>query len=336
MEDYTYHLGPGRAEDPRRAHARGLPVASPTASPALRDPPAGHRRPRGPGAAGLRRRARARPSSSASPTCGDRFRLVANEVDVVAAGRAAAEAAGRPRGLEARARPRAPRPRRWLTAGGPHHTVLSTAVGTEALVRLRRDARHRAARHRRRHHRRAASPTSSAGTRPTTGSPRACPTRGAEHRTARPHQTTGHSPADRTPTDGEAMKLDTAGQSWPGRGSGLTAVAACGAATRSADRRASSGGTKGALDRRRDADQVLRALDRRRRQHQGRSWRPRATRSTCSTPRTTSRPRSTRSRTMITKGAKVLIIASIDGTALDQRAAAGRGRQASRSSPTTA
>ena len=26
MEDYTYHLGPGPAADPRRAHARGLPV----------------------------------------------------------------------------------------------------------------------------------------------------------------------------------------------------------------------------------------------------------------------------------------------------------------------
>ena len=41
---------------------------------------------------------------------GDRFRLVANEIDVVAAGRAAAEAAGRPRGLEAAPGPVAPRP----------------------------------------------------------------------------------------------------------------------------------------------------------------------------------------------------------------------------------
>ena len=55
-------LRPGRAEDPRRAHARGLPDASPRTPPSLRDPPAGHRRPGGPGAAGLRRRARARPS----------------------------------------------------------------------------------------------------------------------------------------------------------------------------------------------------------------------------------------------------------------------------------
>ena len=43
---------------------------------------------------------------------GDRFRLVANEIDVVAAGRAAAQAAGRPRGLAARGRTCAPRPRR--------------------------------------------------------------------------------------------------------------------------------------------------------------------------------------------------------------------------------
>ena len=39
---------------------------------------------------------------------------------------------------------------------------------------------------------------------------------------------------------------------------------------------------------------------------------------------------------MITKGADVLVIAAIDGTALASAAAAGRGQRRSRSSPTTA
>ena len=80
------HLPPDarRGEDPRRAHARGLPDASPPARPTLRDPPAGHRRPRGPGPAGVRRRPRRRRSSSARRDMGDRFRFVANEVEVVA------------------------------------------------------------------------------------------------------------------------------------------------------------------------------------------------------------------------------------------------------------
>ena len=128
------HLRPDarRGEDPRRAHARGLPVASPPARPTLRDPPARHRRPRGPGPAGLRRGPRRRRSSSARPTCGDRFRLVANEVEVVAPD------APLPKLPVARAvwQP-APDLRTsteaWLTAGGPHHTVLSTALTSEHL-----------------------------------------------------------------------------------------------------------------------------------------------------------------------------------------------------------
>ena len=99
------------------------------------------------------------------------------------------------------------------------------------------------------------------------------------------------------------------------------ALAACGSSredrrTRRRPPRVGRADAAGGAGRRHHADQVVRALDRRRQQRQGRSWRSSATRSTCSTPRTTSRPRSTRSRTMITKGAKVLIIASIDGTAL--------------------
>ncbi|MER6578691.1 L-arabinose isomerase [Nonomuraea sp. NPDC001023] len=66
---------------------------------------------------------------------GDRFRLVANEIDVVAP----------PQPLPKLPVARAvwsPRPdlrtstESWLTAGAPHHTVLSTAVGREELTDL--------------------------------------------------------------------------------------------------------------------------------------------------------------------------------------------------------
>ncbi len=63
---------------------------------------------------------------------GDRFRLVANEIDIVAPPEPL------PRLPVARAIWR-PRPdwrtsaESWLTAGGPHHTVLSAAVGSDAL-----------------------------------------------------------------------------------------------------------------------------------------------------------------------------------------------------------
>jgi L-arabinose isomerase len=66
---------------------------------------------------------------------GDRFRLVLNEIDVVAPDFAL------PKLPVARA-VWVPRPnfrtsaQAWLTAGGPHHTVLSTAVGTEELTDL--------------------------------------------------------------------------------------------------------------------------------------------------------------------------------------------------------
>ena len=59
MEDYTYDLAPGEREDPRRAHARGLPDDL-RREAAARGAPAGHRRPRGPGAPGVHRRAGAR------------------------------------------------------------------------------------------------------------------------------------------------------------------------------------------------------------------------------------------------------------------------------------
>jgi L-arabinose isomerase len=66
---------------------------------------------------------------------GDRFRLVANEIDVVAP----------PEPLPRLPVDRAvwrPRPdlrtstESWLLAGGPHHTVLAAAVGVEELTDL--------------------------------------------------------------------------------------------------------------------------------------------------------------------------------------------------------
>ena len=64
---------------------------------------------------------------------GDRFRLVANEIDVVAPDEPlpklpVARAVWKPA-----PGPRARRPRRGSPPAAPHHTVLSTAVGTEEL-----------------------------------------------------------------------------------------------------------------------------------------------------------------------------------------------------------
>ena len=103
MEDYTYHLGPGT---PKILGAHMLEVCpSIAAGPAAdRDPPARHRQPGGSGPAGLRRR----------PRPGDRARHLRPRRPVPAgaqrgrrraAGRAAAEAAGRPRGVGTEAGP---------------------------------------------------------------------------------------------------------------------------------------------------------------------------------------------------------------------------------------
>ncbi|MCM2417107.1 L-arabinose isomerase [Streptomyces sp. RKAG293] len=66
---------------------------------------------------------------------GDRFRLVANEIDLVAAAEPlpnlpVAHAVWKPQ-PDLRTSTEA-----WLTAGAPHHTVLSSAIGTEELVDL--------------------------------------------------------------------------------------------------------------------------------------------------------------------------------------------------------
>jgi L-arabinose isomerase len=64
---------------------------------------------------------------------GDRFRLIANEVDVVAPDAPlpnlpVARAVWRPRPDLATAA------EAWLTAGGPHHTALTTALGMDVLT----------------------------------------------------------------------------------------------------------------------------------------------------------------------------------------------------------
>ena len=79
------HLPP-RARASRRSSARTCSRSARRSRPPPepRDPPARHRRPRGPGAAGLRRRPGPGVVVGDVATCGDRFRLVANDVEVVA------------------------------------------------------------------------------------------------------------------------------------------------------------------------------------------------------------------------------------------------------------
>jgi L-arabinose isomerase len=131
MEDYTYHLGPGQQ---RILGAHMLEVC-PTIAGAT---PSCEIHPLGIGD----REDPVRLVFTAAPgpafvvglsDVGDRFRLTANEIDVVQPDEPL------PRLPVARA-VWAPRPNLtvstegWLYAGGPHHTVLSSAVGVEALV----------------------------------------------------------------------------------------------------------------------------------------------------------------------------------------------------------
>ena len=134
MEDYTYHLGPGR---PTVLGAHMLEVCPSIAAgtTVVRDPPAVDRRQGGSGAARVHRRARARRVIVALIDLGDRFRLVANEVDVVEPPEPlprlpVARAVWKPRPDFATAA------EAWLEAGGSHHTVLTTAVAPEALEDL--------------------------------------------------------------------------------------------------------------------------------------------------------------------------------------------------------
>ena len=130
------HLPPGRRRgaDPRRAHARGVPVDRGRQA-ALEIHPlgiGGREDPvrlvfdAGPGRGGRRRHCPTSATGSGSS---------ANEVDVVAPSEPlpnlpVARAVWRPRPTCATAT------EAWLTAGGPHHTVLSTALTAEHLVDL--------------------------------------------------------------------------------------------------------------------------------------------------------------------------------------------------------
>jgi L-arabinose isomerase len=130
MEDYTYHLGPG---EPKILGAHMLEVC-PTITD---DVPSCEIHPLAIG----NREDPVRLVFDATPAdavvvgvadMGDRFRLVANEVEVVPPDEPlprlpVARAVWKPR-PDLRTSTEA-----WLSAGGPHHTVLSTAVGTEEL-----------------------------------------------------------------------------------------------------------------------------------------------------------------------------------------------------------
>jgi len=133
MEDYTYHLVPGEA---KILGAHMLEVCPTIAA----DQPSCEIHPLSIGG----REDPVRLVFDAAPgpavvvgmaDLGERFRLVANEVDVVRPDEPL------PRLPVARAVWQ-PRPdfrtsvESWLTAGGPHHTVLSSAIGAEELTDL--------------------------------------------------------------------------------------------------------------------------------------------------------------------------------------------------------
>ena len=172
MEDYTYHLAPGRT---RRCSARTCSRSarrSPRRRPSCEIHPLVIGGKAGSGAARLRRRRPARRSSSACVDLGDRFRLVANEVE------------------RRRARHDLPR---LPVARAVWKPRPDFATAAEALARRRRAAPHASSPRRSAARRSPTSPrspgsscsssttrpgsatsrTSCAGTRRTTGSPRA-------------------------------------------------------------------------------------------------------------------------------------------------------------------
>jgi L-arabinose isomerase len=133
MEDYTYHLGPG---DPKILGAHMLEVCPSIAAgvPSCEVHPLA--------IGGREDPVRLVFDAAPGPAVvvgmldlGDRFRLVANEVDVMAPDEPlpklpVARAVWRPRpdlATSAEA---------WLLAGGPHHTVFTAALGMEPLLDL--------------------------------------------------------------------------------------------------------------------------------------------------------------------------------------------------------
>ncbi len=133
MEDYTYHLVPGE-EKILGAHMLEVCPSITTARPTLEVHPLG--------IGGRDDPVRLRFVADSGPgvvvgmsDLGDRFRLTLNEVDLVPPDAAlprlpVACAVWEPRpGLATSAEA-------WIMAGAPHHTVLSTAVGTEVFADL--------------------------------------------------------------------------------------------------------------------------------------------------------------------------------------------------------
>jgi len=131
MEDYTYHLGPGRQKI-LGAHMLEVCPSLAEETPSCEIHPLS--------IGGREDPVRLVFTAAANPgfvvglaDLGDRFRLTANEIDVVPPDEPL------PRLPVARA-VWEPRPdlttatEGWLLSGGPHHTVLSSAVGTEALT----------------------------------------------------------------------------------------------------------------------------------------------------------------------------------------------------------
>jgi L-arabinose isomerase len=131
MEDYTYHLGPGT---PKILGAHMLEVCPSIAAekPRIEIHPLGIGNREDP----VRLVFDAAPGpATVLGICdlGDRFRLVLNEVDVVPPDEPlpklpVARAVWEPKPDLATAA------ESWITAGGPHHTVLSTAVDTDQLA----------------------------------------------------------------------------------------------------------------------------------------------------------------------------------------------------------
>jgi len=133
MEDYTYHLEPGH-ELILGAHMLEVCPSIAAVTPTCEIHPlaiGGREDP-------VRLVFDAQPGPAlvvGMSDLGDRFRLVANEIDVVPAPEPlprlpVARAVWKPR-PDLRTSAEA-----WLTAGGPHHTVLSAAVGVDALADL--------------------------------------------------------------------------------------------------------------------------------------------------------------------------------------------------------
>ena len=128
MEDYTYHLVPGQ-EKILGAHMLEVCPSIAAQKPTLEIHPLGIGNRDDP----VRLRFTARPGPAVVvgiSDMGERFRLTLNEVDVVEPDEALPK-------LPVACAVWEPKPSLstsaecWLLAGGPHHTVLSTAVGTE-------------------------------------------------------------------------------------------------------------------------------------------------------------------------------------------------------------